>query len=148
MATQSNDPKVGKLEQLILQMGVVIRNLDIEKSFRRYWTLGGGPSQSGWVHELEEIKRPQSSASSVAETGPAAEPIKVIIHLDNGNIDDLYSTVDLNYIVINEDELGDEPIILGNLEKPKMVNQELSLQDIEIELDGVEGYDTHPWKGK
>lgn len=147
MTTQNVDQKIEKLEQLVLEMGHVIRMLDEENAYCRYWTMDGHPNEPGYVPELEKISQCLKTGRHSSNLNIPDGDIKIIIHIEDGNIQDLYTTVDLRYIVINEDDLGDEPIILGNVEKPKTVNKSLSLQDIDIELAGVEGYDTHPWKG-
>jgi hypothetical protein len=148
MATQDINQKMAKLEALILEMGHVIRVLDQESAYCRYWARDGNNKGLDYVPELEAFNRfYEKNNGSPALDNPANE-IKVILHLEDGNIQQLHATVDLQYVVINVDDQGDEPIILGYPEKPDTVSSDLSLQDIDIELDQVEGYDTHPWKRK
>jgi len=147
MATRKKDQQIENLEQLIVEMALVIRDLDVEKSYSRFWKFADETGVSPRVVEINKIKEQSSIGQENKASEPPVERIKVIIWLEDGNIQNLHATTDLDFVVINVDDIGDEPIILGNIEKPNTVKPDLSLQDIDIELDGVAGYEAHPWKG-
>lgn len=71
---------------------------------------------------------------------------KIIIRIIEGNVVAVYSTDELEYIVIDEDPESDDPILIGHVNTPDIVDGDLSISSLGgIELVKVAKKEKHPW---
>ena len=146
MFTQNKDQKIAKLEALILKMGHVIRSLDEGPFQYEYWAFAANENRPEYVPALDEINRfpiKQESSPSILESD---DLIKVIIIIEEGKVQTLHATSDLQYVVVDVDTESKDPILIGNVNTPDSVDTDLSLRRIHIALENVEDFENHPWK--